>query len=148
MAPRRDTAASFALTHQFKAREARDHFKQLMDRAESGGVAVLRRNSAMVLVSRAVLDEALAARHPFDVNVSFADGQTSMWIDGLPVHGVADSYDEAEEDFLDALIDYAEAWVSELRFAPNHAANGGLVERVLMFAGDRDELRRVVFGDE
>ncbi len=148
MTSRADPRASFALTHQFKAREARDHFKELMDRAESGGVAVLRRNSTMVLVERDVLDAALAVQHPFDVNVSFSDGQTSMWIDGVPVHGVGDSYDEAEEDFLDALVDYAEAWVSELRLAPNHKANAGLVERVLMFAGERDELRRVVFGEE
>jgi hypothetical protein len=119
-----------------------------MDRAESGGVAVLRRNYTMVLVERDVLDSALAAQHPFDVKVSFSDGQTSMWIEGVAVHGVGDSYDEAEEDFLDALVDYAEAWVSELRFAPNHKANAGLVERVLMFAGDRDELRQIVFRGE
>ena len=145
---RADPHASFALAHQFKAREARDHFKELMDRAESGGVAVLRRNSTMVLVERDVLDSALAAQHPFDVKVSFSDGQISMWIGRVPVHGVGESYDEAEEDFLDALVDYAETWVTELRFAPNHKTNAGLVKRVLMFAGDRDELRRVVFGDE
>ena len=138
----------FALTHQFKAREARDHFKELMDRAEDGGVAVLRRNSTMVLVDRDMLDSALAAMHPFDVKVGFAEGQTSLWMDGVPVHGVGNSYDEAEEDFLDALVDYAEAWMAELRFAPNHRENVGLVDRVLMFAGKRDELRRVVFGDE
>lgn len=142
------STSPFALTHQFKAREARDHFKELMDRAENGGVAVLRRNSAMVLVDRDLFDSALAAKHPFDVKVNLADGQTSMWMDGIPVHGVGDSYDEAEEDFLNALVDYAEAWIQELRFAPNHRANGGLVERVLMYAGERDELRRVVFGDE
>jgi hypothetical protein len=136
------------LTYQFKAREARDHFKELMDRAESGGVAVLRRNSTMVLVDRELFDSVLASRHPFDVKVSLADGQASMWMDGIPVHGVGDSYDQAEEDFLDALVDYAETWIEELRFAPNHRAHGGLVERVLMYAGERDELRRVVFGDE
>ncbi len=136
------------MTHQFKAREARDHFRELMDRAEAGGVAVLRKNSTMVLVAREVLDSALAVQHPFDVSVSFVDGQTSMWVDGVPVHGVGDSYDQAEEDFLDALVDYAEAWVCELRFAPNHKANAGLVQRVLMYAGDREELRRVVFGDD
>jgi hypothetical protein len=102
----------------------------------------------MVLVERDVLDSALAAQHPFNVQVSFCDGQTSMWIDGVPVHGAGESYSEAEEEFLDALVDYAEAWVHELRFAPNHKANAGLVGRVLMFAGDRDELRSVVFGDE
>lgn len=142
------SGTSFALTHQFKAREARDHFKELMDRAENGGVAVLRRKSTMVLVDRDLLDAALAAQHPFDVNVSFTGGQTAMWIDGLPIHGVGDSYDSAEDDFLDALVEYAEDWISELRFAPNHRGNSGLVERVLMYAGKRDELRRMVFGDK
>lgn len=136
----------FGPGHQFRAREARDHFKELMDTAESGGVAVLRRNAPMALVRRELLDQALAVQHPFDVKVSFDSGQTSMWIDGVPVHGVGDSYDAAEEDFLDALVDYAGAWVERLRFAPNHAAHAGLVARVLLFAGDIDELRSAVFG--
>lgn len=119
-----------------------------MDRVESGGVAVLKRNSAMVLVGREVLDSALAAANPFDVKVSFTSGQVAMWMDGAPVHGAGDTYDAAEEDFLDALVEYAEAWTEELRFAPNHRAKAGLVDRVLMYAGDRGELRRAVFGDE
>ena len=134
--------------HQFKAREARDHFKELMDLAEAGGVAVLRRNSTMALVRRELLDQALAAQHPFDVKVSLDGGQASMWIDGVPVHGVGDSYDAAEADFLDALVDYARAWVERLRFAPNHVVHAGLVARVLLYAGDPDELRRAVFGGE
>lgn len=88
-----------------------------------------------------------AAQSPFDVKVSVTGHQTSMWIDGVPVHGVGDSYEEAEDDFLDALVSYAEEWVEELRYAPNHRANAPLVERVLMFAGDREELRRVVFDE-
>src|ERR1700737_4995653 len=109
MSTRSRSTSAFALTYQFRAREARDHFKELMDRAESGGVAVLRRNSTMVLVDRDLFDSVLAAKHPFDVKVILSDGQTSMWMDGVPVHGVGDSYDEAEEDSLDALVDYAEA---------------------------------------
>jgi hypothetical protein len=142
-----DTSPTFGPGYQFKAREARDHFRELLDIAEGGGVAVLRRKAPLALVRRELLDQALAAQHPFDVKVSFDGGQTSMWIDGVPVHGVGDSYDEAEEDFLDALADYAEAWVERLRFAPNHAANAGLVARVLLYAGDTDELRRAVFGE-
>lgn len=133
------------VTHQFKAREARDHFKELLDRAEGGGVAVVRRGEPVAIVRRDVLDNALAVSHPFDVKVSVTDDQTGMWIEGLPVHGVGDSYDEAEDDFLDALVEYAEEWLIELRFAPNHRQHAGLVERVLLYAGDRDELRRAVF---
>jgi hypothetical protein len=55
--------------------------------------------------------------------------------------------DEATETFLDALVDYAEMWFSELRRAPNHAGNRHLALRIAIFAGDRHELARVVFGD-
>lgn len=140
------TSLAFGVGHQFKAREARDHFRELLDIAENGGVAVLRRKATMAIVRREVLDQALAAQYPFDVKVSFDSGQTSMWVEGVPVHGVGDSYDAAQEDFLAALVDYAQAWVERLRFAPNHAAHAGLVARVLLFAGDTDELRCAVFG--
>ena len=141
-------AVPFPLIHQFKAREARDHLSELMDRAENGGVAVVRRRSPMVLVEREVLDSALATQFPFDVKASVTEGQTALWMDGLPVHGIGDSYDAAEDDFLDALVEYAEDWMEELRFAPNHRENRPLVDRVLMYAGDRGELRCVIFGDE
>ena len=65
----------------------------------------------------------------------------------VPVHAIGNGLDEAEDEFLDALVDYAELWLSELRHAPNHRSNAPLVQRIVMYAGDRDELRRVVFGD-
>jgi hypothetical protein len=70
-----------------------------------------------------------------------------MWLDGVPVHGVGRSYEQAEDDFLDALLDYADDWVRELRHAPNHRQNAGLVTQVLMFGEHRDELRALVFAD-
>lgn len=45
------------------------------------------------------------------------------------LHGVGDSYDEAEDDLLDALVSYTEERIEELRFAPNRRANAPLVER-------------------
>lgn len=92
--------------------------------------------------------EVTGGANPFGVTVSFTSGQVGMWMDGVPVHGDGDSYEAAEEDFLDALVEYAEAWRGRLQFAVNHRANADMVERVLKCAGDRGELRRMVLGDE
>lgn len=137
----------FDPAHQFGAREARDNLKLLLDRAEGGAVAVVRRNAPVVVASRDVFDAALAPQAPFNVNVSVTTTQVSMWIDGLPTHAVGSTLDEAEDEFLDALVEYAEDWLEELRFAPNHKQHAGLVQRILMYAEEREEFRRVVFDD-
>jgi hypothetical protein len=139
--------SSFDLGHQFKSREARDHFSGLLDEAEKGGVAVVRRDLPFVVVRRDLYDDVLAGRAPFDVRSSVHGSQVSFWLDSVPIHAIGNGLDEAEDEFLGALIDYAELWLSELRHAPNHRTNAPLVQRIVMYAGDRDELRRVVFGD-
>ena len=146
--PRGLAVAGFAPTHQFKAREARDHWREILDRAEGGVVSVVRRTSPVVVAPRELVARALTALYPFDVQVSVGEAQVSMWLEQAPVHGVGASYDEAEQEFLDALLDYAELWVKELRSAPNHRDNEGLVTLVLMHGDNRDELRSVVFGNE
>jgi Antitoxin of toxin-antitoxin, RelE / RelB, TA system len=146
--PRGLAVAGFEPTHQFKAREARDNWRQILDRAESGVVSVVRRGAPVVVAPRDVMARALASLYPFNVQVSVGPSQVSMWLEGMPVHAVGATYEEAEENFLDALLDYAELWVRELKSAPNHRDNEGLVTQVLMYGEDRDELRSVVFGDE
>lgn len=140
--------SAFHVGHQFKSREARDNFSGLLDEAANGGVAVVQRDEqAFVLVTRAAYDAALADRAPFAVRSSVHDGQFSLWLDDVPVHAVGGSLDEAEDDFLDALIDYADLWLSELRHAPNHRLNAQLVHRVTAYAPDREALRAIVFGE-
>ena len=90
---------------------------------------------------------ALAEQAPFDVVSSVTEDQVAFWLaDGL-VHGVGSNLAEATDDFLDALVDYAQSWFEDLRNAPNHAHNRLLVLRVVLHAGDREELERVVFDD-
>lgn len=137
----------FEVGHQFKAREARDHLRAVLDAAEQGDAVVLRRDEPLVLLRRDVLDADLAARYPIEPQVSFTTVGVAMWIDGMPVHAEAGTYDEAEDAFLDALVDYASLWIEELRHAPNHRQHAGRVRRVAIYAGDREELRRAVFGD-
>jgi hypothetical protein len=142
------SAAPVEFGHQYQSREARDRLSQLFDEAERGGVPVVRRarQRDYVVVRRDVLDDALAPHAPFEVQASVHDGQVSLWLDDVPVHAAAGSFEEAEAAFLDAVVDYAESWLDELRHAPNHQQHAPLVRRIAMYAGDRDELRRVVFG--
>lgn len=137
----------FELGQQLKSREARDHFRAVLDAAEAGHPVIIRRKTPVVVMRRDVADAALAGSYVLSPKVSVAKNHVAMWVEGLPVHAEADAYDVAEEELLDALVDYAESWSRELRHAPNHAANEGYVRRVLMYAGDREELRRVVFDD-
>lgn len=140
--------AGFELGHQFKSREARDNIKAVLDTAEHGGIAVICRDAPVVVLSRDALDEALGRLAPLDVRSGVTDGQVAFWLDDAPVHAVGASLDDAEDEFLDALVDYVELWFEDLHRAPNHAQHKALALRVAMFAGDRDELRRVVFGDD
>ena len=135
------------LGHQFKSREARDNFKLVLDAAERGDLAVVRRDAPLVVVRRDIYDADLESSAPFDVKSSIQDGQISFWMDRLPVHGSGATLPEAEEAFLDALVDYADLWVEELRHAPNHKDNAPMIRRITMYVGDREELRRVVFDD-
>lgn len=140
--------ARFELGHQFKAREARDHFKDVLDVAEGGAVAVIRRGYPVVVVNRAVMDDALGVLAPLDVRSAATNGEVAFWLEDAPVHATGSNLDEAEDNFLDALLDYVDLWFRELRNAPNHKQHQHLAMRVAMFAGDADELRRVVFGDD
>ncbi len=138
---------NFEFAHQFKSREFRDHQKSVLEQVERGGVSVLRRSQALVVLPRQMIDSILARDAKFLVKSSVNTDQVALWLEEIPVHAVGVDLDQAEEEFLDALIDYADLWTKELRFAPNHAKNRDLVTRITMFAGDREELRQVVFSE-
>jgi hypothetical protein len=140
-------SVNFEFAHQFKSREFRDNQKPALEQVEKGGVTVLRRSEPLVVLRRQMIDPVLARDAKFLVKSSVGKDQVAFWLDNVPVHAVGADLDEAEEAFLDALIDYADLWMKELRHAPNHAKNEILVTRIAMFAGDREELRQVVFSE-
>ena len=143
-----DSVSEFVQT--YGGRQARDHWSDILGNAARGGLAVIQKrgaDQAAVVVGREPLEAALAQAAPFAVEVSFYEGQVSLWIDGLPVDAGGSSLEEAEDALLDALLDYADTWVETLRFAPNHKDKAGYVLRVLMASEDRESLHRVVFGE-
>jgi predicted RNase H-like HicB family nuclease len=125
--------------------EARAHLKDLLDAAERGRVATVRRDSvrtAVVDVER--LRHFLASIVPSRAQVVPEDGAWSVFIPGLPVAGDGATCDEAISEMIDALREYAEDWQRRLLDAPNHRDNWGLVQ--LISFSDDDQLREWLVG--
>lgn len=123
---------------------AREHLKDVLDKAENGQVVTVRRDSATAAVLDAGrLRHFLASVVPPCVKVvPEADGW-SGYIPGLPIAAAAADLDAVVADIADALREYAEDWPG-LQHAPNHRDNWGLVQLVTL--SDDDQLRRWITG--
>ena len=115
------------------AREAREHFKDLLDAADDGRPATVTRDARRVAaVDADRLVHFLTRLHPSGVQaVADADGW-SIFLPGVPVAADGATIEEAVDEMIDALRDYAEAWTERLRLAPNHEDNWGLVQIVTL----------------
>ena len=115
------------------AREAREHYKDLLDAADDGRPATVTRDDRRVAaVDADRLLHFLTRLHPSGAKAT-ADGDGwSIFLPGVPVAADGATLEEAVEEMIDALRDYAEAWTERLRLAPNHADNWGLVQIVTL----------------
>jgi predicted RNase H-like HicB family nuclease len=86
----------------------------------------------------------LASRVGSPVEMVFEDGAWAAFIPGLPIATEAASPDEAVDELILALREYAEDWHDHPGRAPNHAENGPLVE--LIGISDDDQLRAWAVG--
>lgn len=135
-----------AAAHYPTLRSGREHFKDLLDAAESGRPATVTRDSrrsAVVDADRFVhfLTHARASHARL---VSENDGW-SIFLPGLPIAADGADLDEALDEMVLALRDYAEAWDDHLRLAPNHAENWGLVQIAQL--ADDDQLKAWLVGE-
>jgi predicted RNase H-like HicB family nuclease len=125
--------------------DARTHLKDLLDAAERGRVATVRRDArTTAFVDRERLRYFLATVTPSRAQVVAEDGGWSVFISGLPVAADGASFDEALDEMIIALREYAEDWQERLLDAPNHAGNWGLVQLVSL--SDDDQLREWLVG--
>lgn len=125
--------------------DARAHFKDLLDAAERGRVATVRRDSiTAAIVDVARLRHFLASIVPSRAQVVPEGGGWSVFIPGLPVAADGASFDEAISEMIDALREYAEDWQERLLDAPNHRDNWGLVQ--LISFSDDEQLRDWLVG--
>lgn len=134
-----------AAVHYDSYSDARAHLKDLLDAAERGRVATVRRDAA----SAAVLDVArlrhfLATVVPSRAQVVPEAGGWSVFIAGLPIAADGATFDEAVDEMVQALREYAEDWQDRLLDAPNHRDNWGLVQ--LISLSDDDQLREWLAG--
>jgi len=122
-----------SITHYDSYTEARAHLKDLLDAAERGRVATVRRDAgrtAVVDVER--LRSSLASLSLWRAQVVAEAGGWSVFIPGLPIAADGATFDEAVVGMIDALREYAEDWQERLLDAPNHQNNWALVQLVTL----------------
>jgi predicted RNase H-like HicB family nuclease len=120
------------------AREAREHFKDILDAADDGRPATVTRDARRVAaVDADRLVHFLTRVRPSGAEVVAENDGWSLFIPGLPVAADGATLDEAVEEMIDALRDYAEEWADHLRLAPNHAENWGLVQMVALSSDEQ-----------
>ncbi|HET9257210.1 MAG TPA: prevent-host-death protein [Pseudonocardiaceae bacterium] len=125
--------------------EARAHLKDLLDAAERGRVAAVRRDSARTaVVDVERLRHFLASVVPSRAQVVAEANAWSVFIPGLPVAAEGATFDEAITKMIDALREYSEDWQHRLLDAPNHRDNWGLVQ--LISLSSDDQLREWLVG--
>jgi predicted RNase H-like HicB family nuclease len=116
--------------------DARAHLKDLLDAAEKGQIATVRRDSATTaVVDVERLRHFLASIVPSHAEVVPEAGGWSVFIPGLPVAADGASFEEAINEMIDALREYALDWQERLLDAPNHRDNWGLVQ-LISFSDD------------
>ncbi|WP_245642061.1 type II toxin-antitoxin system HicB family antitoxin [Nonomuraea candida] len=125
--------------------DARAHLKVLLDAAERGRVATVRRDDACAaIVDVERLRHFLAAVTPSRAQVVPEDGGWSIMIPGLPIAADGRTFNEAVTEMMAALREYAEDWQDHLLDAPNHRENWGLVQ--LISLSDDGQLREWLVG--
>lgn len=134
-----------SIMHYDSYTEARAHLKDLLDAAERGRVATVRRDAAttaVVDVDR--LRSSLASLSTSRAQVvAEADGW-SAFIPGLPIAADGATFDEAISEMIVAMREYAEDWQERLLDAPNHRDNWALVQ--LISLSNDDQLRDWLIG--
>lgn len=135
-----------ATVHYDSYSEARSHFKDLLDAAARGRPATVRRDlSRTALVDADRLRHVLSVLSPARAEVVAEGDGWSVFIPGLPIAADGGTFDEAVEEMIDALREYAEDWQDRLLDAPNHRDHWGLVQMVSL--SDDAQLRAWLVGD-
>ena len=119
--------------HVESSTEARTYRKQLLVAAGDGRVASVRFATGCA----AVVDVDRLRRYLSSVCSSKAEvvaeaGGWSIFIPGLPVAADGPTFDEAVNEMVDALREYADDWQERLRLAPNHQDNWVLVQLIVL----------------
>jgi predicted RNase H-like HicB family nuclease len=89
--------------------QARNQFRAVLDAARLGLVTTVTRDKErFVVIAADQLRDEFAALRPANAAVVAEGGGWAVIIPGLPVHGDGETFDEAVEDAVRALREYAE----------------------------------------
>lgn len=125
--------------------DARTHLKDLLDAAEKGRVATIRRDHARTAVVDVVrLQHVLVSTNQPRAHVVAESDGWSVFIPGLPVAADGGTFDEAVTEMISSLREYAEDWQERLLDTPNHRDNWGLVQLIAL--SDDTQLREWLVG--
>lgn len=118
--------------------QARQQLRAVLDAARDGMVTTIDRDDErFVVVSADELRRDLTALRPSRASVVAEGGGWAVILPGLPVHGDGESFDDALDDAVAALREYAEDWNARLRTAPNHRQHHAVVELVELSTDDQ-----------
>jgi antitoxin (DNA-binding transcriptional repressor) of toxin-antitoxin stability system len=126
--------------HYNTVSEARAHFSALIDAAEAGVPATVRRDrrrAAVVDADR--LRHFLVGVRPARAEAVAEGGGWSILLPGLPIAADGETFEDALAEMVAALREYAKDWADHLRYASNHEQNWGLVQ-IIDLSSD-EELR-------
>lgn len=124
--------------------DARAHFKDLLDAARRGRVATVRRETGRAAVVDADRLRASLVNSLATPQVLAEDGGWSVFLPGVPVAADASTFDDAIDEMILALREYADDWQERLLDAPNHRHNWALVQVVEL--SDDAQLRAWLVG--
>lgn len=125
-------------THYPTLRSGRDHLKDVLDAAAEGRPAsVTRDHTRVAVVDAERLAYFLRRMSPANAELVAENDGWSIFLPGLPIAADGATLDEALDEAVLALRDYALAWSERLRLAPNHEGNWGLVQIVEFSSDDR-----------
>ncbi|TCO58188.1 prevent-host-death protein [Actinocrispum wychmicini] len=125
--------------------DARTHLKDILDAAEKGRVATIRRDHARTAVVDVVrLHQVLMTMNQPRAHVVAEPDGWSVFIPGLPVAADGATFDDAITEMITSLREYAQDWQDRLLDTPNHRDNWGLVQ--LIGLSDDTQLRAWLVG--
>lgn len=111
--------------------DARRSLKDVLDAVEDGAVVTIERGGrAAAVVDRERLRALLLSAVPSTALVVTEGDAWVIVIPGSPLAAEAGSLDEAVDDLVANLREYASEWPEHFAAAPNHAGNWGLVQLV------------------
>jgi antitoxin (DNA-binding transcriptional repressor) of toxin-antitoxin stability system len=111
--------------------DARAHLTQLLDAAEAGQPASLRRGlRRTAVVDSDRLRATLAALRPANAEVFAEAGGWVVTLPNTSLAADASTLEDAIVEMIQGLREYAEDWADHLLHAPNHRDNWGLVQLI------------------